>query len=74
MIEEQENLPHPEIDDVWAKISPDATASYLIVSFGEKDIDEVIKLTKSAGLRYLYHGGPVSDMGTLQTQSESISR
>ncbi|MBL6845137.1 MAG: hypothetical protein ISQ73_17005 [Verrucomicrobiae bacterium] len=63
IIEEQENLPHPEIDDVWAKISPDATASYLIVSFGEDEIDEAIKLTKSAGLRYLYHGGPFQTWG-----------
>ena len=62
-IEVQENLPHPKIDDVWVKVSPEATASYLIVSFGEDDIDEAINLTKSAGLSYLYHGGPFQTWG-----------
>ena len=57
-IELAENLPHPMIDGVWGKVSPDATASYLIVSFSEKNIGDALTLTKSAGLRYLYHGGP----------------
>jgi hypothetical protein len=62
-IEMEENLPHPMIDGVWGKTSPVATASYLIDSFSETNIDESIKLTKSAGLSYLYHGGPFQTWG-----------
>lgn len=62
-IELVENLPHPIIDGVWGKTSPDATASYLIVSFGEENIAEAIDLTKQAGLKYLYHGGPFQTWG-----------
>lgn len=65
-IELAENLPHPMIDGVWGKVSPDATASYLIVSFSEKNIGDALTLTKSAGLRYLYHGGPFQTWGHFQ--------
>ena len=71
-IEVQENLPHPKIDDVWVKTSPEATASYLIVSFGEDDIDEAIDLTKNAGLRYLYHGGPFQTWGHFKLNSNQF--
>lgn len=53
-IEVDEGLPHPILDGVWAKQSPNATESYLIVGFGEKDLDQAIALTQRAGLRYLY--------------------
>ncbi len=62
-IETAEGLPHPIIDGVWGKVSPGATASYLIIGFGEDTIDEAIRLTKEAGLRYLYHGGPFATWG-----------
>lgn len=62
-IELAEGLPHPEIDGLWAKKSPLATASYLIVGFGEDSIDEAIELTKKAGLGYLYNGGPFQTWG-----------
>jgi hypothetical protein len=62
-IELAEGLPHPMIDGVWGKMSPGATAAYLIVGFGEDTIEEAIALTKRAGLRYLYHGGPFSTWG-----------
>ena len=62
-IELAENLPHPVIDGAWGKVSPDATASYLIVSFSEENLDDAIELTKRAGLKYLYHGGPFQTWG-----------
>jgi hypothetical protein len=65
-IELAEGLPHPMIDGVWGKVAPVATASYLIVGFGEDTIDEAIAITKRAGLRYLYHGGPFSTWGHFQ--------
>ncbi|MDY0357286.1 MAG: hypothetical protein RBR19_15495 [Sedimentisphaerales bacterium] len=65
-IEAAEGLPHPLIDGVWGKIAPGATASYLIVDFGEDTIEEAIALTRRAGLQYLYHGGPFSTWGHFQ--------
>ncbi|MBE7504353.1 MAG: hypothetical protein HS113_29495 [Verrucomicrobiales bacterium] len=40
-----------------------ATASYLIVDFGEETLDAALDLTLRAGLRYLYHGGPFRTWG-----------
>ncbi len=65
-IEVAEGLPHPMIDGIWGKVAPGATAAYLIVGFGEDTIGEAIAITKRAGLRYLYHGGPFSTWGHFQ--------
>lgn len=62
-IELAENLPHPMIDGQWGKIAPSASAAYLIMDFGEQDIDKSIEITKKAGLRYLYHPGPFENWG-----------
>lgn len=62
-IEIAEGLPHPLIDGVWGKMSPGATASYLIVDFGELTIDRAIEMTRRAGLRYLYHSSPFATWG-----------
>lgn len=53
-IEVQEGLPHPQFDGVWAKQSRSATESFLIIGFGEKNLDEAIDLTQKAGLKFLY--------------------
>ena len=53
-VELGEGLPHPMINGVWSKRSPEATRAYLIYPFTENDIDEAIALTKKAGLEYLY--------------------
>ncbi|MEN8153098.1 MAG: hypothetical protein ABFR75_03680, partial [Acidobacteriota bacterium] len=58
-IEIAEGLPHPMLDGKWVKTAPGAAASYLIMNFSEKDIDNAIKITKKAGLRYLYHPGKI---------------
>lgn len=62
-IELAEGLPHPLLDGVWAKKSPAATDSYLIVDFGEATIDQAIQMTKRAGLRWLYHSSPFETWG-----------
>jgi len=62
-IEVAEGLPHPMIDGVWGKESPEATASYLIVDFGENSISRALDMTKRAGLRYLYHSSPFATWG-----------
>ena len=53
-IELAEALPHPMMDGVWAKMSPTAHESYLIMPFDVKNLDECMSITKAAGLRYLY--------------------
>jgi hypothetical protein len=62
-IEVAEGLPHPMMDGTWAKMARGATASYLIVDFGESTIDRAIEMTQRAGLRYLYHSSPFETWG-----------
>lgn len=62
-IEKAEGLPHPIIDEVWGKKDKQATASYLIIDFGESDIDRALDLTEKAGLKHLYHGHPFASWG-----------
>lgn len=63
LIEIEEGLPHPTIDGMWGKTAPSASAAYLILDFGETDIQRAIDITKQAGLRYLYHSGPFKTWG-----------
>jgi hypothetical protein len=62
-IELAEGLPHPMIDGKWGKMQETASAAYLIVNFGEKNIDKALDITEQAGLRYLYHPGPFENWG-----------
>ncbi len=62
-IELNEGLPHPMLNGVWAKRATDATSAYLIQGFNEQNIEEAIALTKKAGLKYLYQGGPFQNWG-----------
>ncbi len=62
-IELEEKLPHPTVKGVWIRKSPLYGRSYLISSFGEKDIDEMIGYVKRAGLISLYHEGPFKSWG-----------
>lgn len=71
-IELAENLPHPMIDGKWAKQNIRSTSSYLIIGFGESDIEEALELTKRAGLNYLYHGGPFETWGHFKLNSKSF--
>ena len=50
-IEIAEGLPHPMIDNKWGKIAPSASSAYLIMGFGENDVDRAIAVTKKAGLK-----------------------
>lgn len=71
-IELDEGLPHPVIDGEWLKTSSSATASYLIIDFTENTIDDAIKLTQQAGLKYLYHGGPFETWGHFKLNEKSF--
>jgi hypothetical protein len=62
-IEVTEGLPHPTINGKWAKQSHEASSAYMILGFGEADIDKALMYTKKAGLKYLYHPGPFETWG-----------
>ena len=62
-IEVAEGLPHPMLDGKWGKVAPGATDSYLIMNFGEETLEQALEITKKAGLRYLYQGGPFRTWG-----------
>jgi hypothetical protein len=62
-IEIEEHLPHPTIAGVWFPRSALFERSYLIASFGESDVDEMIAYTRRAGLMSLYHEGPFTSWG-----------
>ncbi len=62
-IELAEGLPHPTIKGTWFKKSELFGKSYLISSFSESEVDEMIAYTKRAGLVSLYHEGPFKSWG-----------
>ena len=62
-IEIAEGLPHPFINGVWSKVSPETGRSYIISNFNEKNIDEMLAYTKRSGLMSLYHEGPFQNWG-----------
>lgn len=71
-IEIAEGLPHPLINDEWAKIAREATSSYLIIGFTEENLDQALELTQKAGLKYLYHGHPFKSWGHFPLIPESF--
>ncbi len=73
-IELAENLPHPMMDGTWAKMAPGATASYLIVDFGESTIGLAIEMTQRAGLKYLYQSSPFETWGHFQLKPALFPR
>ena len=62
-IELGEGLPHPTINGVWVKRSPDANKPYLITTFDEENIDEIIGFAKKLGFNAIYHGHPFKNWG-----------
>ena len=62
-IETAEGLPHPLIDGIWAKRSPETGRSYLIADFTESTVDELLEYTRRAGLMTLYHMYPWQSWG-----------
>lgn len=69
-IEVAEGLPHPTVDGVWGKTARTASAAYLIMDFGERDVARAIAWTKRAGLRYLYHPDPFRTWGHFELKSD----
>jgi len=62
-IELAENLPHPLIDGQWSKITKAASSAYLIMGFGEQDIEKSLDVCQKAGFKYVYHPGPFENWG-----------
>lgn len=62
-IELEQGLPHSSLNGRWSKTSPDANKPYLITTFTEDNIDEIIEYTKKLGYNALYHSHPFSTWG-----------
>ena len=62
-IELAEGLPHPLINGIWHKETPETGRAYLISDFNESNIDEMLDYTEQAGLASLYHEGPFQSWG-----------
>ncbi len=73
-IEIAEGLPHPEIDGKWGKTASEATSAYMIINFGEDNIEKAIDITKKAGLSYLYHPGPFKNWGHFELKEEQFPK
>ncbi|QIL41348.1 hypothetical protein G7074_20025 [Pedobacter sp. HDW13] len=62
-IELAEGLPHPLINGVWHKQSPETGRAYMISDFDESNIDSMLNYTQQAGLMSLYQEGPFQSWG-----------
>lgn len=62
-IELAEGLPHPLINGLWHKQSPETGRAYLISDFDESNIDSMLNYTQQAGLMSLYQEGPFQSWG-----------
>ena len=71
-IELNEGLPHPMLNGVWAKRAKEATSAYLIQGFNIENIDKAIELTKRAGLKYVYQGGPFENWGQFELKPKAF--
>ena len=60
------------LDGVWGKQARHATESYLIMDFGESNLQEAMAFTQQAGLRYLYHGDPFDTWGHFKLKSKDF--
>ena len=62
-IELAEGLPHPVINGEWVKTSGATGQPYIISSFSEENIDEMLAYTKRVGFYSLYHSHPFKNWG-----------
>ncbi len=62
-IEIGEGLPHPTLNGTWVKRSPDANKPYLITTFTEDNIDDIIAYAKKLGYNTIYHAHPFKTWG-----------
>jgi hypothetical protein len=69
-IELAEGLPHPMINGLWFKKSPEQGRSYLIADFDEGTIDELLACTKRANLMTLYHMEPFASWGHYEVSTK----
>jgi hypothetical protein len=69
-IEVGEGLPHPVLNGVWFKKSPEQGRSYMIADFDEQTIDTLLAATKRANLMTLYHMEPFASWGHYEVNTK----
>lgn len=62
-IELGEGLPHVTLNGEWVKRSRDANKPYLITTFTEENIDQLLDYCEVLGYNALYHGHPFKNWG-----------
>lgn len=62
-IELAEGLPHPVYEGTWSRNARELGRSYMIASFTEETIDEMITYAKRANFLSLYHPAPFKSWG-----------
>lgn len=67
-IEVAEGLPHPLINGVWHKQSPETGRAYLITDFNEGNIDKMLVYAQQAGLMSLYNMGAFESWGHFEPE------
>lgn len=67
-IELAEGLPHTLVDGEWAKTARRANASYLIMDFDEKSLDEALDCAEMGGFSCLYHPGFFKNWGHFEVE------
>lgn len=71
-IEIAEGLPHPEINGTWIKKSPETGRAYMIASFNEDNIDEMLEYAERMGMMSLYHEHPFENWGHFDLIAEQF--
>ncbi len=71
-IELNEGLPHPMLDGIWLKKSPEATSLKFIVSFSERNIEDCVQLAQEAGVTCVYHPGIFESWGHYAPRSNQF--
>ncbi|MDT8402653.1 MAG: hypothetical protein RQ743_13240, partial [Bacteroidales bacterium] len=71
-IEIEQGLPHSTINGEWSKTSPEANKPYLITTFTEDNIDEMIEYTKKLGYNAFYHSHPFASWGNFDLIEEQF--
>jgi len=71
-IEIDQHLPHPTLNGEWTKTARQATCSYLISDYSDKDFDFILNKCARGGFQYLYHIEPFNTWGHFTWDSSYV--
>jgi len=71
-IELAETLPHPMYKGTWGKVSPVMKENWMMTTFNEETIDEVIGFARKANLTSIHMMGPFETWGHFQLNKKKF--